>query len=244
MAAREIKEKIRYQMKTSDTLNGRVLVIEDEADLLEALVTYLNMEGFVADGVSSLKAASHWMRTHRFDVLVLDLGLPDGDGLKWLSETTLLREKGVIITTARGEGGQRIEGIRTGADVYLVKPIQLEELASLVSNLMRRLKTKAIPHWSLNRMNWMLQAPSGMSVKLTHSESVLLNKLTNLSGQPVPRRDLALSLGHDPEVYDFRRLEILIRRLRNKVKQDLGCELPLETVHKIGYAFTTAIEIV
>jgi DNA-binding response OmpR family regulator len=231
-------------MTTTDTLPGRVLVIEDEADLQEAIVTYLNMEGFVADGVSSLKMATQWMRTHQFDLLVLDLGLPDGDGLKWLSECVQLRDKGVIITTARGEGNQRIEGIRAGADVYLVKPIQLEELSSLVSNLLRRTRNNASPRWTLSRMNWTLQSPSGLGFKLTHSESVLMHKMAHHAGQAVSRQDLVLSLGHDPEVYDFRRMEILVRRLRNKAKDTLGSDLPIETVHRIGYAFTAPITIV
>ena len=231
-------------MRHSENPTGRVLVIEDEAALLEALVTYLNMEGFTADGVGSLATASQWMRTHQFDILILDLGLPDGDGLKWLIDNESLRDKGVIITTARGESKQRIDGIRAGADVYLVKPIQLEELASLVSNLMRRLQAQVIPRWTLTRTNWTLQSPSGLAIKLTHSESVLLHKMADHPGEAVSRQDLVLSLGHDPDTYDFRRLEILIRRLRNKTKESLGSDLPLETVHKVGYAFAAPIEIV
>ena len=224
-----------------NTHNDRVLVIEDEAALLEALVTYLNMEGFTADGVGSLGAASQWLKTHQFDVLILDLGLPDGDGLTWLS--TNAQGKGVIITTARGEGEQRIQGIQAGADVYLVKPIQLEELASLVRNLTRRLRTQITPQWILNPQHWTLASPTGLVIKLTYSETLLLQRLTRAPGQAVSRRDLVLSLGHDPDSYDYRRMEILVRRLRNKIKEVLGSELPLETVHKIGYAFTAAIEV-
>lgn len=231
-------------MNSFSTSHGRVLVIEDEADLQEALVTFLNIEGFTADGVSSLSAASQWIRTHQFDVLILDLGLPDGDGLQWLVQNESLRQKGVIITTARGESKQRIEGIRSGADIYLVKPIQLEELASLVSNLMRRIQAPTLQQWTLSKMNWTLNSPTGVAVKLTHSEAVLLQKMADHPGQAIARQDLVVSLGHNPQTYDFRRMEILVRRLRNKIRDVLGDELPLETVHKVGYAFTSPLKVV
>jgi DNA-binding response OmpR family regulator len=233
----------RADMTSNEHTNGRVLVIEDETALLEATVTFLNMEGFVADGVSSLGMATQWMRTHALDVLVLDLGLPDGDGLQWLGQNTQLRGKGVIVTTARGETQQRIEGIRAGADIYLVKPIQLEELASLAANLLKRMRSSASPQWSVDRTHWTLRSRSGLPVKLTHSEAVLLQTMAEKPGQVVPRQDLMLSLGHNPHSDDFRRMEILIRRLRNKVLTELGCELPLETVRGIGYAFTAPLQV-
>ena len=222
---------------------ARVLVLEDEVDLREATVAFLNMEGFQTYGVGSLRAANEWMNTQHFDLLVLDLGLPDGDGLKWLSDQVNILDKGVIITTARGNDGQRVEGVRAGADVYLVKPIQLAELSSLATNLLRRLKAKTSKHWTLHKLLWTLETPQGIEVKLTHSESVLLARLAQTPGQAVHRHDLVASLGLDPETYDFRRMEILVRRLRNKIKQHLSFELPIETVHKLGYAFTAPIEV-
>lgn len=222
---------------------ARVLVIEDEPDLQEALVAYLNMEGLEAHGLGNLADAQIWMNTHAFDVVLLDLGLPDGDGLSWLRKRNDLRDKGVIITTARSDALSRVSGIRAGADVYLVKPVLPEEIVSLVQNLMRRLRGQTPSTWLLDETGWRLLAPDGRALKLTHSEHVLLQRLAKSSGQAVSREDLAISLGHQPEHYDFRRLEILIRRLRNKAKEAWGTTLPLETAHRQGYAFTANIRV-
>lgn len=222
---------------------ARILVVEDEPDLLEALVGYLNMEGMLAHGVNHLSAAQSWMTTNEFDILLLDLGLPDGDGLSWLKKRLDLRDKGVIITTARSDSLSRITGVRAGADVYLVKPVLPEEIVSLVHNLMRRLRGQAPSTWVLDETGWRLLAPDGRPLKLTHSEHVLLQRLAQSSGQAVSREDLATSLGHNSEHYDFRRLEILVRRLRNKAKEAWDIALPLETVHRLGYAFTANIQI-
>jgi DNA-binding response OmpR family regulator len=227
-----------------DKPGARVLVIEDEPDLLDALVGYLNMEGMVAHGVRSLGDAQSWLLSHDFDLLLLDLGLPDGDGIAWLRNQTDLRDKGVIITTARGDALSRIGGVRAGADGYLVKPLLFEEVVSLIHNLMRRLGGSAQAVWRLDDTGWRLVAPDGRPLKLTHSEHALLQRLARSRGQPVSREDLAHCLGQNPEHYDFRRLEILVRRLRNKAKETLDITLPLETAHRHGYAFTANIQVV
>ena len=88
-----------------------------------------------------------------------------------------------------------------------------------------------------------LGLPDGRPLKLTHSEHVLLHRLAQSAGQAVSKEILASSLGHNPEHYDYRRLEILVRRLRNKAKQTLDITLPLETAHRVGYAFTAGIHM-
>ncbi len=221
----------------------RVLVVEDEPDLREAIASYLNLEpGIRADGVGSLAAAQQWMAQHDFDILVLDLGLPDGDGLAWLETRTGLSGKGLIITTARGEGPQRVMGVRAGADVYLVKPVLPEELVALVHNLARRLPPAQARVWRLDPTAWSIMAPDGVTIKLTHSEHALLLGLASKPGLAVEREELVRCLGHDSRYYDARRMEILVRRLRTKARSALGYPLPLETVHGVGYAFTGPIE--
>jgi DNA-binding response OmpR family regulator len=221
---------------------ARILVVEDEPDLREALVSYLDMEGMRAHGVSSLGDAQNWMAVNEFDILLLDLGLPDGNGLSWLKQQQDLRDKGVIIATARGDALSRVSGIRAGADVYLVKPVLPEEIVSLVHNLMRRLRGQLPSMWTFDDTGWRLLAPDGRPLKLTHSEYVLIRRLAQSIGEAVTKEELATSLGHNPEHYDFRRLEILVRRLRKKAKDTWDIELPLETVHRLGYAFTANIQ--
>lgn len=221
----------------------RVLVIEDETDLRESIVSFLKMEGMEADGVGTLKAAELWMLLHHFDILVLDLGLPDGDALTWLEERNGLRDKGIIITTGRSTTNDRVMGAQVGADCYLVKPVLLEELTAVVRNLERRLRPSGHEAWVLNTLSWLLMAPDGRSVKLTHSEQVLLTHLSRAPGKAVARQDLIAALGHDPGHYDPRRMEILVRRLRSKVMDTLGHHLPLVTAHRQGYAFTAPIAV-
>lgn len=227
---------------TSSAYMPRVLVVEDEDGLREAMVDYLLLDGCQAHGVASLSAAEVWMKDHDLDILVLDLGLPDGDGLAWRQAKPHLRQKGLIITTARGARSDRIDAAKIGADLYLVKPVSLEELAPMVHNLAHRLRPTS-SQWHYNSLEWSLRSPDGIVIKLTHSEAMLVRVMACTPGQPVSRKDLIVGLGENPDVYDVRRLEIMIRRLRNKAEKVLGYPLPLETVHRLGVAFIEPIEL-
>ncbi len=220
------------------------LVIEDDLHQREAIVTYLNMEGIPADGVGNLRLAERWLITHRLDILVIDLGLPDGDGLEWLSRRQDLADKGIIVSTARGRPEERVKGVKAGVDSYLVKPVNLEELAGVILNLHRRLHRDGhADSWGLNHLNWSLRAPAGAVVQLTRSETRILGVLAKYGGAGAPRDSLIEGLGKDPDSYDWRRMEVLVRRLRAKVKAEADIELPLRTVHGYGYAFTEQLVV-
>lgn len=217
-----------------------VLVVEDEPTLQEAMVTYLNLSGFIADGVGSLAGAESWMQTHRFDILVLDLGLDDGNGLSLLGQFNL-QDKGLIITTARSEPSDRLIGLQAGADVYLVKPVLLEELAANIHNLSRRLNITPTKSWVLDTSSWLLESPDNIAVKLTKLEMAFLTCLVNSPSEVVLKDSLIVGLGQDLSEYDPRRMEILVRRLRTKIKNNLHYDPPIETVHGQGYVFTGVI---
>lgn len=222
--------------------NGKVLVVEDEAPLRDAMVTFLRMDGLDAVGAGTLAEAGMLIARHAPDLLVLDLGLPDGDGLDWLRQQPASR-RGVVITTARGRAEERVDGMQAGADAYLVKPVQLEELSLLVQKLMGRVLSAGEAGWTLSRINWTLQAPSGESIKLTRLEALVMQRLAETPGEAVSKDELAICLGQRPETYDMRRLEILVRRLRAKARDSLDVELPVDTAHRLGYAFTARIVV-
>lgn len=221
----------------------KILVVEDEPDLRDAMVSFLNLAGFVADGVGSTVAADLWMQTHEVDVIILDIGLPDRNGIDWLRQTGELKQKGLILATARGELEDRIIGLQAGADAYLVKPVALEEMVAVVRNVAARVRAASPRVWHLHPVHWQLDAPGGASMKLTRSETIVLQSLAANPGVTCSRDALIRNLGYEPQTYDPRRMEILVRRLRNKAREQLNEELPLETVHGQGYAFTAAIRL-
>lgn len=230
----------------SDRLEGkiRLLVVEDEPDLCEAMVSFLELDGFQAEGVGSVTAAEAWLKAHPVDIVILDVGLPDRDGISWFRQSEAARGKGLIVTTARGELPDRVRGLTAGADAYLVKPVEFEELRLIVTNVAKRLGCgipSAAPNWKIDPVHWELTSSNGDTIKLTRSETALLAVLAASPGQAVQRDALIRALGYDPKNYDPRRMEILIRRLRNKVGLQTPARFPLETVHGVGYAFLADI---
>jgi DNA-binding response OmpR family regulator len=223
----------------------KILVLEDEPGLLETTVTFLNLKGFMADGVSTIKAAEQWMKNHVVDILILDLGLGDEDGLEWLKSQPGLKKKGLIITSARTSDVDRLAGAIAGADVYLLKPVLLDELVATLHNLIRRLQIVNNTPWLLNKLTWTLNSPDHQSIKLTHFEVILLSNL--MAGEPgevITKETIIKAMGHDFTNYDPKNLETLISRLRSKVKQQCNAVLPLQTAHGKGYAFTGQIHII
>ena len=217
-----------------------MLVIEDAQDLRVELVDYLQFAGYDALGVGSVaqmqevlaRDASTWP----WQVLVLDLGLPDGDGLKAAQQMRAQHGLafGLVMATARGHVDDRIAGLRSGADAYMVKPVDLRELAATIDQLAKRLSA---PGWGLDQGSKVLTAPNGLQVELTGAENLLLHALMSANGQVLEREQLcrALAPGGDPS--DTRRLDTLISRLRTKVETQTHSVLPIQTFRNLGYAY-------
>lgn len=227
-------------------MNVKVLIVEDETDLREALCEILNLEGFNAHGVGSIAQYHDWIQTHHCDLLVLDRNLPDGDGLDLLIEHRKTASTPAIFITCEGQPEDRIAGMSADADYYLVKPIVTDELIAILRRLSRRLapKSKLAGTWLLDNVKWELQEPSGSFVTLTRSEMNFLSSFVDNAGSAVRREDIVTKLGYNPDHYDMRRLEVLVGRLRNKIEKSAIDDFPLTAVYGIGYAFNDPLQLI
>lgn len=218
----------------------KVAVLEDDAELREEiLVPQLRESGFDVHGFEVAEELYQAVETTRFDLLVLDINLPDVDGF---TVARTLREKaatGIVVLTGRRAAADQIKGLSEAADAWLVKPVAVEVLVATLHSLARRVRMGAgeneTPQWRLASEGWRLCAPDGRSMALNHSERRLLARLFETPGDLVAHDELIRVLVTAVEDVDQHRLEMLIHRLRRKVAGELGRSLPLRSVRSRGY---------
>jgi DNA-binding response OmpR family regulator len=213
----------------------RVLIIEDDTGIANGLAATLKAAGYAVDVTSTLSLASAALRVERFDLVLLDLNLPDGDGLDWLRH--LRREGGampVLIMSARDALPDRVAGLDEGADDYLVKPFEPDELLARMRVALRRSEGRAS---ALLQHGDLLVDPAahtvlrqGKPVALRAKEFALLLALLRGSGQVLSRQRLEEALYGFEEVLDSNALEVHMHHLRRKLGDGL-----VKTVRGVGY---------
>ena len=213
----------------------RILVVEDDAILLDGLQVGLNLSGFTVEIAASYADAETAMRTGEFDAIVLDQMLPDGSGLELLGS---LRQRGntvpVLLLTARDTVVDRITGLDAGADDYLGKPFDLDEVAARLRALIRRAAGRAT-----EAIAWrdiviepasMTVRKSGDQVRLSRREFSILKVLMDRPGQILSKRQLEEKLYGWQEDVESNTVEVHIHHLRAKLGNHV-----IETVRGIGY---------
>jgi len=213
----------------------RLLLVEDDAMIGEAIRAGLRREGFTVDWVHDGAGAAQVLRSEPFELLLLDLGLPGSDGLQLLKT---LRERGeslpVLIITARDAVSDRVAGLDAGADDYLIKPFDLDELAARIRALLRRKSGRPAPF--LEYQGVVLDPAthrvtrSGADVSLSPREFTLLQLLMERPGTILSRAQLEERLYGWGEEVESNAVEVHIHGLRRK----LGAQFIL-TVRGVGY---------
>jgi two-component system response regulator TctD len=217
----------------------RVLLVEDNDELVSLLVKGLARSGFSADAVANAGDAAHSLAAMRYAAIVLDLGLPDEDGLSLLRS---IRGRGdstpFLVLTARDGVSDRVNGLRAGADDYLVKPFAMEELVARLQALLRRpgnLLGRQLSFGNVSLETEGRQVFVGGKLRVFAArETAILEILLRRGGTVVPKRlfeDQLFGLSGD---VGSNAVEVYVHRLR-KMLSDCGATVKIHTVRGVGY---------
>jgi DNA-binding response OmpR family regulator len=217
----------------------RLLIVEDNEELAELLARGLKAAGYQCDVLSTVEAARAVLATTFYAALILDLGLPDGDGLELLRE---IRQRDnpvpVLVLTARGGLQDRVHGLRSGADDYLVKPFALEELVARLEAQLRRpgqllgssLRIANLAFDTQNRQASIDDQPQVLSAR----ETAVLELLMRSKGRVVSKKQVEDHIfGHSGDVAS-NAIEVYVHRLRKQLSER-GAKVQVHTIRGVGY---------
>lgn len=230
----------------------RLLLVEDDRDLSESLASYLRSGGLEVSVVGDTAGLSEELERFDPDVVVLDLNLPGSTGFDPAASVRARPRTGLIILTGRAMREDRLQGLASGADHYIVKPADPAELEMVIRNLYRRLVDDEAANeaqagtktpWRLDLTRWSLIAPTGGQMPLTALERHLMLRLMQTPGQPVSRQDLLPPQQHRDPDSEARGLDVMVFRLRRKVERECGCTLPLLSARGVGYVFAGTVRL-
>lgn len=224
-------------MKPDPATQTHILIVDDDDRIRDLLKQFLTRAGHRITTAPDAAAARKLFQTFSFDLTILDIMMPGEDGLSLLKA---LRDEGndtpVLLLTARGQASDRIEGLRLGADDYLPKPFEPEELALRAGAILRR-SHKPPPPGEIEMSGLMfniargqLTGPDGR-IRLTESELQLLTLLAAHAGDPISREDLAAGASSGTD----RSIDVQVTRLRRKIEPDPKNPVHIQTVRGVGY---------
>jgi two-component system phosphate regulon response regulator OmpR len=218
---------------------SHILVVDDDDRLRDLLKRYLAREGHDVTTAKDSAHARRLMQTMSFDLIVLDVMMPGEDGLSLLRGIRQEIDTPVILLTARGQPAERIEGLKLGADDYLAKPFEPEELTLRIGSILKRAQPDTpveevklsgmIFHVGKNELR-----KDGRLIRLTESETQLLSILAQRAGAAISRQELAALTAAGVE----RSVDVQVTRLRRKIERDPREPVHLQTVRGVGYRLT------
>lgn len=214
----------------------RILILEDNLTLANGLKSALQQAGYAIDLLHDGKQGEHLLKCQTYDLLLLDLGLPGIDGIDLLRQLRVDNNTlPVLIISARDHLDQRIEGLDLGADDYICKPFELDEVVARIRALLRRSKhqPKSILHYgqlAFNTINRQLTL-DGDDIELHRRELSVLEYILTHPGRVISKEQIAEHIGSFDDDINPVAIETYISRLRKK----LGTNLKLKTVRGLGY---------
>lgn len=240
----------------------KILVVEDDHNLRSDLVSYLQLKGYTSLGAATCREVEELLAEHDFAAIILDIGLPDGDGRDLVARIRATRglNTGIIMLTAYGAPEYRVDTLDKGADAFLVKHASLREIDATLRSVLRRLDPEVAPAatpcqpapvpagdgetvgWRLDRLSWTLTDPAGTSIQLTTKEMAFLAALAEYDGRVCERAELVARMDGQGENSN-RNLDVIVRRLRRKIEDSTGQTPPIRVAYGQGYAFAAPLNI-
>jgi len=223
----------------------RLLVVEDDPAILALFVAYLEKDGYQVAGAATAASAEAMVKKQEFDLILLDLGLPDEDGLVVARRLRASSTTPLVFVTQRASDADKIAGLELGADDYVTKPFNPRELSARVRNILARADRSGsrqgpedlvrFGEWVLDLGRYTLRDGGGSTVPLTRAEFDVLKALLLASGRAVTREMLLDAIRpKNPEGSD-RAIDVLVSRLRRKLESGDGRATVIVTVLGVGY---------
>ncbi|MCC6864823.1 MAG: response regulator transcription factor [Ignavibacteria bacterium] len=233
-------------------MSKSILIIDDDEKLNSLLKEYLGKNNFIASAVENPKDGLVKLKNNHFDLVILDVMLPEMDGFETVKLIRKDHETPVIMLTARGEVTDKVVGLELGADDYMPKPFEPRELLARIQSVLRRSELKLKKNESINLLNLLVDQNKrtatyfGKDMELTSTEYELLLLFVRNNGKVLSRDEIMQNTRGISWMSFDRSVDVMVSRLRNKFKS-LGSKKDnqqvIKTVHSIGYMFFLDEEI-
>ncbi len=236
---------------------SHILVVDDDPEVQKVVSKYLTDDGYIIYKALTGAESLAILKEKQIDLILLDMVLPDSDGLKLMTEYRKSTAIPIIVVSGKGDATDKVVGLEMGADDYLTKPFHLRELSARIKSVLRRYsapepanenktageKIFLFGNWKMDCGKYEVSAEDGESVHLTSGEFQLLFTLLNSPGRVLKRDQLfEITRGVDYDTYD-RAVDIQIGRLRKKLGDDPCTPTLIKTVRGVGYMFIGDVKV-
>jgi len=215
---------------------AHILVIDDDDGIRNLVKKFLNEKSFLVNTASSAEEAQKKIAIIKFDLIILDIMMPGKSGLEFLSENKSFIDTPVILLTAKGEPKERVEGLESGADDYLPKPFEPQELLLRIKNILSKTQKKnlirAINFGNIKiDLTKLLIIKEKKELKINSTEKKILDKMINQPGKVFSRLEIGKLINLKKE----RSIDVIITRLRKKIETNPKKPKYLQTIRGTGY---------
>ena len=219
-------------------------LIDDDREYAEFLSQFLTEQGVKVDLFSDSNDLLAHTEPYRYDFYVVDLSLPGVDGVNLIRVIRLRSAVGILVVSGQLGPDVFTSVIGAGADMYLAKPVQFEQVAMAIKAVQRRAGATSAgnPSWRLDRGGQHLLAPDGARVDLSDLDLAVLECFVNANGETVSREQLRLQLGHGADLNAADSLNATIYRLRRRIEKATPIAVPLQSKSRVGYVFRAPIQ--